>query len=92
MTAPTPPAPLNTKGGKFSIGDKIYSFNINMQHPLVNEVVVKGIVNNDDGIYYTGDKNLWIKEEFLYKTRKDAYRSLIQQAENEMNQPENMQK
>lgn len=72
---------------KYSIGDKLYCFNVGMQHPLVNEIIVAGVVKNDDGLYYSADKSLWIKEEFLYPTRKDSYNALIQQAQNEMNQP-----
>lgn len=82
------PASTNAKGSKYTLGDKVYLYNIGVQYPLIRDFVVVGIVNNDDGIYYTPDKNMWTKEEFLYKSRKEAYRSLIMQAENEMNSPE----
>ena len=77
------PQPCN-KTSRFTLGDKVYCYNVGMQSPLVVEVTIKGLVNNDDGIYYTADKSLWIKEEFLFKNRKDAYKSLISQAESEM--------
>ena len=80
------------KLNKFCIDEKLYCFNIGMQSPLIKEFVVKGIVSNDDGLFYSQDKNAWIKEEYLYKDRKAAYKYMIQQAENEMNQPENIQK
>ena len=83
---------LNKTGSKFTIGDKVYCFNLNFQHPLVNEFTIKGIINNDDGLYYTADRSIWIKEEYLYKTRKDCYKKLIEQAENEMNSPDNLNK
>ena len=75
-------------GSKFQLGDKIYCFNIGMQKPLVHELTVKGIVNDqeNDSVLYSDDKSAWIKEEFLFKTKKEAYRHLILQAETEMNQ------
>lgn len=80
------------KVNKYCIDEKLYSFSMGVQSPLIRNFVVKGIISNDDGLFYTQDKNTWIKEEFFYKTRKDAYRALIQQAENEMNQPEHIEK
>lgn len=88
MTASQQVIPACTKGSKFVIGEKIYFYNIGMQHPLIVEMVVKGVVNNDDGLYYTADKSMWIKEEFLFKSRKDAYKHLIEQAEAEMLSPD----
>jgi len=75
-------------GSKFQLGDKIYCFAIGMQKPLIHELTVNGILNDqeNDAVLYTDDKSAWIREEFLFKTRKEAYRHLIQQAETEMNQ------
>jgi len=75
-------------GSKFQLGDKIYCFNIGMQKPLIHELTVNGIMNDQENnsVLYSDDKSAWIKEEFLFKTRKEAYRYLIQQAEAEMNQ------
>jgi len=73
---------------KYEIGEKVYLFNLGMQNPLIAEMIINGIVNNDDGFYYTPDKKVWIKEEFIFKARMEAYRALIQQSENEMNHPD----
>lgn len=81
---------INHGISKFQIGDKLYCFNIGMQHPLVIDFVVKGIVHNDDGMFYSADKSVWVKEDYLYNNRKEAYRALIKQAENEMNSPEHL--
>lgn len=74
---------------KYGIGDKIFLYNVNMQNPLVTEMVIAGIITNDDGFYYTNiEKSGWVKEDFVFKARMEAYRALIQQAENEMKQPD----
>lgn len=73
---------------KYGIGDTLYCFNIGMQNPLVTKIVVLGVVKNDDGLYYSADKSMWIKEEYLYPSRKDSYKAIISQAQNEMESPE----
>jgi hypothetical protein len=57
---------------------------VGMQTHLILEISINGIVKNEDGLYYTCDKNLWYKEENLFKSRKEAYNHLIKQAESEM--------
>lgn len=84
MSASSQVIPACTKGSKFVIGEKFYVFNIGMQNPLIAELIVKGIVNDETGLMYTHDKNMWIKEEYLFKNRKDAYKALISHAEAEM--------
>lgn len=79
--------PACTKGSKFTMGEKFYCFNIGMQFPLISEHIVNGIIN-DDGLKYTSDKSMWFKEEYLFKSKKDAYKHLIEQAESEMLSPE----
>lgn len=76
-----------SKGSKYVLGDKSYCYNIGMQDPLIREMVIIGIVNHDDGVYYTSDKNLWIREDNIFRTRKEAYNHLIKQAESEMIEP-----
>lgn len=79
-------------GSKFQIGEKAFLYNIGMQFPLISPLQIKGVMEHDDGVYYTEDKFKWIREEYLYKSRSAAYRSLIKQAENEMNTPESIVK
>lgn len=81
-----------SKVNKYNIGDKAYIVNVNMQSPLVVEFLIVGIITNDEGLFYSADRNAWVKEEFLHISRKEAYRCLISQAEGEMNSPEGMQK
>ncbi len=80
------------KMNKFSIGDKVYMYCGSMCSPLVTDIVINGIISNEGSILYTTDRSAWIREEYLFKARKEAYNALIQQAENEMQQPENLPK
>jgi hypothetical protein len=90
--APATNASASKAKNKFNIDDKAYVYNVSMQSPLVMEFLIVGIISNDEGLFYTHDRQQWVKEEYLYRTRKEAYKSLIAQAENELQQPEGMQK
>ena len=85
-------ANTGSKGSKFGVGDKTYVYNVSMQAPLVMEFEIVGVIKNDEGLFYSHDRNQWVKEEYLFKSRKEAYKSLIAQAENELQQPEGLQK
>lgn len=71
---------------KFSINEKAFCFNAELQ-PLVKEMHIKGIIEKPEGIFYSNDHQNWIREDFLYKNRYSAYRSLIKQAEAESSEP-----
>ena len=71
---------------RFNIGDTAYAYNVGMQFPLIRELTIVGIVENEDGMYYTNDMSLWIKDEFLFDDKDKAYKSLIIQAEKEMDE------
>lgn len=77
---------MTEQSTKFNIGDIAYCYNIGMQFPLIREIVIKGVVKNDDGVHYTSDIQSWIKEEYVYCNKKIAYENLIVQANNECEQ------
>lgn len=79
-----------SKINQYNIGEQVFVYNVGMQSPLVSEFVIAGIISNDEGLFYSHDRSQWIKEDYLYKTRKDAYKSLITRAETEMKQPQNL--
>lgn len=84
--------PAAKKGTKYTIGDKAYVFNVNMQAPLVMEFTIVGMISMEGSLFYTSNREAWVKEEYIHPSRKEAYRCLIQQAENEMKQPEGIAK
>lgn len=73
---------------KYQLGEKLYSFNVGGIKPLVANFQVSGIVNKDGSILYTKDMNNWIKEEYLFKSRMEAYTALITEAQAEMLSPD----
>lgn len=79
---------MSSSINKFSIGQKVYTYSLPSSVHLVTHFEVVAIVSNDDGLYYSPDKNTWIKEETIFADRMEAYKHIIHRCENEMNQPE----
>ncbi len=77
---------MNQKSIKplYSINDTVFLYNSGAQDPLISSMVIKGIVNHEDGFYYTSDKSMWIKEEYLSSDVNQAYLKIIKQAQEEM--------
>lgn len=73
---------------KFEIGRHVWCNSQLMGSPLAASFEVKGIIKKDDGVYYSGNLQNWIKEEYLHESRKCFYKAYIAQAENEMNKPD----
>lgn len=69
---------------KYKFNDIVYVYNLNMQFPLIEEICIKGIIENDGILLYTSDKKRWIKEEGIFKNKIEAYLALLKQAEDEM--------
>jgi len=74
--------------GKFWINEKAFVFNPDMQ-PLIVDFHIKAIQEQNGSIFYTQDKQKWVREDFVYKNRYSAYRALIKQAESEIIEPIN---
>lgn len=73
---------------KYEVGQKVWCNSQMMSSPLITSFEIKGVIRRDDGLYYSPNLENWTKEEYLYESRKCAYKAYIAQAENEMNQPE----
>jgi hypothetical protein len=73
---------------KYQLGEKLYYFNVGGIRPLVTVFEVNGMVFNEGAVLYTKDKNNWVKEDYLFRTRMESYTALISQAQAEMINPE----
>jgi len=52
--------------------------------PLVVEFEIIGIVDKgEEGIYYSCNLNNWVREDYLYQTKYDAYQELLEQVSRE---------
>lgn len=69
--------------GKFWINEEAFCLNTELQ-PLITKFQVKGIRESENKLYYTPDHQRWVREDFLFKNKYSAYRSLMKQAEIEM--------
>lgn len=73
---------------KYQLGDKLYCFNVAGVKPLIADFIVEGMVSNEGVVLYTKDKTNWVREDYLFRARKEAYTALIAEAQIEMNTPE----
>lgn len=55
-----------------------------MDAPLVNEFIVKGILQNEEGLFYSNDLTVWVKEGFLFETAEAACEELKNRLQNEI--------
>lgn len=66
---------------KYKVDEIVYVFNI--FKPLVAEFLINGIMRNEEGVFYTHDGKSWIREEFFYPDKREAYQALQNQISNE---------
>lgn len=67
---------------KYKVDEIVYVFNI--FKPLIAEFLINGIIRNEEGVFYTHDGKSWVKEEYLYPAKYNAYVSLIKQSMSEL--------
>lgn len=69
---------------RYHINQSLYTYNRGGICPLITEFTVVGMMEHDSSILYSNDKQSWIREDYLFMNKEEAYQHLIQQAQDEM--------